>query len=120
MRIMGLIAAFALLLAGCASWQDNSGKVLASVAVTVDSSMKAWAIYCRDHHVDEATHTKVRGVYMRYQLSMAAAEDAYVASVKVGDKGLIKQAVAALNASKDELVLLIKLLTGNNVITEVR
>lgn len=104
-----------LVLSGCATWQSDGGKTLATVAVTVDSAMKGWATYCATHDVPQDEHGAVRSAYQRYQIAMRGASLAYSAAVKVGDKGTWQEAKAAVLAAKDSIIQLVQQFTHKPV-----
>lgn len=102
----------ATMLCGCATWQKNGGKLIASTAVAVDSAMQGWAVWVVDGKATAGDEAKVKLVYIKYQLAMKAASEAYVASVKLEDKSIWTQAVAGLVAAREELIALIANITG--------
>lgn len=105
----------ATMLCGCATWQKNGGKLLASTAVAVDSAMQGWAVWVVDGKATAGDEAKVKLAYIKYQLAMKGASEAYMASVKLGDESIWKRAVAGLMASHDELVALIQNITGKSL-----
>ncbi len=107
-----LLALTTMFLSGCAGWQQDGGKTLATVAVTVDSAMKGWATYCATHDVPQDEHGAVRNSYIRYQIAMKSASEAYQAAVMLKDKSAWQQVQGALLASKDDIVTLIKTFTN--------
>jgi hypothetical protein len=96
---------------GCATWQSNAGKVLASTALTVDASMKGWATYVVKNNISDHQQAPVKDAYAKYQLAMTAAQSAYGAAVANGDQSGWVQAQAALTASSTALTQLIGSLT---------
>lgn len=113
--ILFVLSCSLLLLSGCAGWQQDGGKTLATVAVTVDSAMKGWATYCATHDVPQEEHGAVRSAYERYQIAMRAAALAYQAAAQVGDKGSWLEARAAVLAAKDSIVQLVQQFTHKTV-----
>ena len=95
------------MLAGCATFNGTSGKVLASVAQTADAGMNAWKIYVAKNHLSVEDQRDVKFAYVQYQLAMAAAESAYISMVKTGDRSGWIKARDALTASQVDLISLI-------------
>lgn len=107
------ISIFALLfLVGCASFNSNAGKTLASVATSVDTAMKSYAVYVAVNNVPAQKQSPVRMAYGNYQLAMSAAESAYISLVKTGDRTAWVKASEALVASQGPLLALIAQITG--------
>lgn len=94
----------AIVFCGC----QTAGKTLAATAVTVDSAMRAWAIYVVDGHATPEQENKVRDVYHKYQLAMQASRDAYSAAAVLKDESIYKRTYVGLNAAKEDIVALIK------------
>lgn len=110
MKTVISIIALAFLL-GCATFNDNAGKVLATTAQTVDSGMKAWGVYVAAKHIPPPQQMGVRKAYGNYQLAMAAAEKAYIEMVKTGDRSGWLKARDAMTASQSSLIALIQSIT---------
>jgi len=106
-KLLSLLAVVALL-TGCATWQDNAGKSLASTAKIVDAGMKGWAAYVVRANPSEETQQKVRAAYAQYQLSMDIALSSYTAAVQSKDSSVWEQASAALIASRTSLLNLLQ------------
>lgn len=102
----------ALVLSSCATFQGNAGKVLASTSQTVDAAMQSWAQYLKVNPLPPSRQYKVQKAYQNYQVSMAAAEKAYIALAKNGDKNGWQQASIALTASQAEIIAAITAITG--------
>ncbi len=96
------------LLCGCANFQNTSGKVLTTAALTVDATMHGWAKWSATHPVSDETHAYVRRAYERYQSAMSQAVEAYAAAVNAGDRLGWTQAKASLDASVSSLTTLIQ------------
>ena len=104
-----LIPIFALaFLVGCATFQNNAGKTLASAAATVDAAMKGWAAFVVAGGATDAQQAQVRAAYGKYQLAMSAAETAYLTAVKSGDQSAWGTAASALLASQSQLIALVQ------------
>lgn len=114
MRTSISVIALAFLL-GCATFNDNAGKVLATVAKTVDTAMQGWAQYLKLHPLPPSKQMRVKSAYEKYQLSMAAAEKAYIELVKTGDRTAWQAAAAALTAAQADLLAAITAITGKAV-----
>ncbi len=106
MIALGLV--FLMPLTACTTFQDTAGKVLTTTAATVDKAMQGWATYVVLNQVPEDKQTTVRAAYAKYQLAMAAAEDAYLAGVQSKDQTVYKQAEAALIGASGDLTALIQ------------
>lgn len=98
-------------LVGCATFDQNAGKTLASVAASVDAAMHGWATYVVTAKVSDADQAPVKAAYVKYQASMAAAEAAYIALVKSGSQPAWTAAKDALVASQSQLLALIQAFT---------
>ncbi len=109
MRQIAPIIALAVLLTGCATFNNSAGKLLASTAATVDTSMKAWASYVVVAKIDADGQREVRNAYVKYQAAMATAETAYVALVKDGNRPTWETARTVLAATTASLTDLINL-----------
>lgn len=75
-RTWMLLAVVGLVLTGCAT-QNAAGRLLATTAITVDSSMQGWGEYVRSGQASEADEVVVRGLYARYQVCFRAAKEIY-------------------------------------------
>lgn len=103
------LTAFIVMLSGCAtSFQDASGKTLASVAQSVDSAMKSWAMYVVTANPPADQQAKVRDIYTKYQVSFDAALKAYNAAVITKDKTAWEQASAALLSAQASLLSIVQ------------
>ena len=111
MRTTISVIALAFLI-GCATFNDNAGKVLATAATTVDTAMTSWAQYLKLHPLPASKQMRVKSAYVSYQASMAAAEKAYIELVKTGDRTAWAKVAAALTASQAEVVAAITQITG--------
>jgi len=105
MRKLIPLLALAFLI-GCATFQGNAGKVLATAATTVDAEMKGWAAFVVAGGATDAQQAQVRAAYSKYQIAMSAAETAYMTAVKTGDQSSWGTAAAALLASQSQLIAL--------------
>jgi uncharacterized protein YcfL len=102
------IAIMALLLVvGCASFQATSGKILATSAITVDASMKGWAIWVAKGQATDAQQAAVKSAYQKYQAAISIATGAYETAVTTGDQTAWKQAEIILTNNQTALVNLI-------------
>lgn len=81
MAVILAIVAFA----GCTTVKTNAGKTLASVAVTVDASMKAWAALVVAGQTNPQQEANVKAYYARYQQAMVVARSAYAILATTGD-----------------------------------
>lgn len=102
------IAAIALmaLLIGCATTQDNAGKLLASSAVTVDGAMKGWAAWVAQGQATDDQQAKVRTAYAQYQASMSVAQAAFNTLVATGDASGWQKASTVLTTNQQALMAL--------------
>ena len=108
-KYLSLVAFMSVLLCGCSTTQDSTGKSLASIAQSVDSAMKGWAAYAavNDIRSNNIVYTRVQSAYEEYQTAMDAAKKAYnVAVLTKSQSGWIK-AAEALTAAQQSLVQLI-------------
>lgn len=90
---------FLALLVGCATFDQNAGKFLASTAQTADTAMQSWAVYVIVHKVSDADQAPVKALYVQYQAQMALAEQAYVAMVKASNTQASQDAFTKAQAS---------------------
>ncbi len=98
----------AILLLGCASFNNTAGKLLVSAAMTVDASMKGWASYVVAGGSTPEQENEVKTLYKKYQAAMSVAQTAYVAAASGGDKTVWNNASAALTASSGALSSLVQ------------
>lgn len=92
---------------GCASIQTNAGKLLATTAMTVDASMKGWAVWVAKGQAAPDEETVVKAAYEKYQTAMAIASNAYAVLVATKDQTAWTQAAATLTANAGNLTKLI-------------
>ena len=110
---MNKLAPFILMFAlGCASFQTNAGKTLASTAMTVDAAMKAWSKYVDKNGVDPARNLAVKTAYIRYQAAMQTASMVYVHLSQSKDQSQWVDAAANLLRDSQAVVKLIKAFTS--------
>lgn len=111
LKLFSLTAFMSLLLCGCAttSWEQATGKSLASIAQSVDSAMKGWAKYAalRDIRTNNIVYTRVQAAYEDYQKAMNGALAAYNAAILSKDQSGWAQAANALSAAQQSLLNLI-------------
>lgn len=106
------LCVFALwLCAGCASMQTASGRVLATSAVTVDATMRAWAQYVVAANPPAEDEAAVRRAYENYQSALKVAADAWIAASTSGDQSGYEAALLSLAANEDHIVNLVRSLT---------
>jgi len=112
MKKLGVPLFAALLLAaglggsGCAT-SNPEGRLLASTAQTVDAAMKGWSIWVVDGKAEPYSEVRVRELYGRYQLAMAAAKESYTVWKATGEKTPWERASVTLRQSRDFLLNLI-------------
>jgi hypothetical protein len=109
-KYLSIVAFMSVLLCGCqTTWQDATGKSLASIAQSVDSAMKGWAAYAaaKDIRPDNIVHTRVQAAYAEYQLAFSSALSAYNAAVLSNNQSGWLKASEALTAAQQSLVQLI-------------
>ena len=94
-------------LAGLPSLEDSAGKALASTALIVDATMKAWAAYVVANNVPDAQQAKAKRAYEDYQAAIQAAQEAYAAITGTAGESVWNDAKAALLASSGALIGLI-------------
>src|SRR5690242_4426571 len=84
--------AFGLVLQfGCATtntFQNNSGKFLATTAATVDAAMHGWAVWVASGKASPGDEAQVKAIYQQYQGSMMLATNAYTLAVKLSDPSI--------------------------------
>ena len=110
MKTFFITAFVACFLCGCqTTWQDATGKSLASIAQSVDSAMKGWAAYAaaKDIRPDNIVYTRVQTAYVNYQLAFSSALSAYNAAVLSNNQSGWLKASEALTAAQQSLVQLI-------------
>jgi len=111
-KLIGFVATLAMLAllftsTGCVTFQDRSGKTLASIVQAVDSGMKAWATFVAIGGATPQQEASVKALYEKYQACERVAEAAYVSAALNGDKDGFTRAVTALQAIRTDLILLI-------------
>lgn len=109
---LALVALLTLGLLGCASFQTNAGKTLATITQTVDAAMKGWAVYVSLGKSNPQQQAQVKAAYEKYQMAELAAEHAYVALVNTSGQSAWTQAAAVLTACQNDLLAIIKAITG--------
>lgn len=110
--LLAIVLSFSIL--GCSTYQQTTGKMLASVAITVDGSMKGWASWVKMGKATQSEQDNVKSAYEKYQLAMQTAEDAYLAVLKLDTtdtENALKVALAALDGAKADLVNIVQQLT---------
>lgn len=113
-KIISSFLLVAILATGCATYLENTGKTLASVAITVDGAMKGWASWVKTGHATQANEDSVKAAYEKYQLAMQTAEDAYLSVSKLSTPDTQKAvtvALAALDGCKNDLLTIIQQLS---------
>lgn len=108
LMVLWLYAAIIGMLCGGCHTTNPSGKVLATVAVTVDGAMKGWAIWVHNGNATVEQEAKVKAAYIKYQAAMKVAQEAYKAAYAAKDDSIMTQLVVALQASSDDLIALIQ------------
>jgi hypothetical protein len=103
-----LAAMLLALLCGCAS----TGKAIATASTTVDSSMKAWAVYAYDHPPTEDKMQQIERVLASYHLAEDVALKAWIESQKTGDRTAYQKALAAMLATQADLLALLNTIQG--------
>jgi ABC-type uncharacterized transport system auxiliary subunit len=114
---LAVLVTLALFLAGCATFERNTYKVSASIAATVDHSMRSWASYVVwTRSQDSIDQTKVavqeqqvKRAYQQYQYAQNALFDAqieYKKSAKLGRPAL-ENALSGLSGASNSLLKLI-------------
>jgi len=94
------------LVVGCKTTpQTTAGKLLASTAMTVDSTMKGWATYVAANHVPDEKQKSVKDAYQKYQLAMSVAAISY--GTMANGTNNWESASKALTASSTALTTLI-------------
>lgn len=104
------IAAIALaaLVMGCATFQQNAGKTLASIATTVDAAMSGWATYVTvSGSVSPSQQEQVKQAYEKYQAAMTTALAAYNSLNTTAGQPAWNQALTALQAAQGTLTQLL-------------
>lgn len=105
-----LLAALPAFAAGCA----NTGKAIATSAVTVDSAMTAWAEYVATGKASAKDELAVASALETYQAALKTAQAAYRASYPDGNTPAYQRASAALTASRFHLLNLIETIIRNH------
>jgi len=98
---MGLVLAILLVtsLAGCASFETRSYKVLTGVASTVNISRLAWNDYVAQGHATTNEVIAVRAEYLKYQSAMNEAHvlvDTYQATK---DKDAVTRSIGLVTSA---------------------
>ena len=102
-----LAVAFLAVMVGCATFQSNAGKLLASSALTVDAGMKSWAVWVAKGQATPAQEAQVKAAYQKYQVAIAIANDAYAKLAANNDQAAWTQAANILTANQAGLLQLI-------------
>lgn len=103
-----------LLLAGCATWERNSYRTIATTATMVDATMNAWGDYVRAGMAKSEDEEVVRKAYKRYQQAMASAKVAVEvarAAESSPAKDAAGKALDGVSAASAEIVALIRQFT---------
>lgn len=104
------IAAIALaaLVMGCATFQQNAGKTLATIATTMDAAMSGWATYVTvSGSVSPSQQEQVKQAYEKYQAAMTTALAAYNSLNTTAGQPAWNQALTALQAAQGTLTQLL-------------
>jgi hypothetical protein len=111
-KLSMMVVMAALVCAGCASFQQNAGKTLASIATTVDAAMKSWATYVVvTGKATPAQEAQVKGAYAQYQAAMTSAVAAYGGLSSAAGQPAWNQALATLTGVQTTLLQLVQALT---------
>lgn len=110
-----MITALVLIVSlGCASFQSNAGKTIASVAITVDIGMKFWAKWVNTQGATPEQELMVRNAYMKYQIAMKTAKIAYADLAVDGNKVTWSIVEKTLVDTSDSIVQLISAFSKTN------
>ena len=96
------------LLSGCITFQDSSGKLLASTVQTVDAAMKGWATYVALGGATPQQEAAVKASYEKYQAVERIAERAYIDAALTGNQDGFTIAAKVLEGARLNLLLLIQ------------
>lgn len=108
MRNTLVAIALAALVMGCATFQQNAGKTLATIATTVDAAMTGWATYVTvSGTVTPAQQAQVKSAYEKYQACMATALAAYNGLSSSAGQPSWTQALTTLQAAQGTLTQLL-------------
>lgn len=74
MRIRAIAAALLIATLGCASFEKNLYRGVASIEVAVDAGMKTWGNYVFARSLTDAQQAPIKSAYEDYQKAMAVLE----------------------------------------------
>ena len=110
MKRLILSLTLGLLVVGCANlqtnFQNNAGKFLTSVALTVDAAMKGWAIYDVSGHSNPAEEAQVKAIYQQYQTYFAVATNSYTLALAANNFAIFIAPSNNLQAVQNQIVTL--------------
>lgn len=104
LKTQALAAIAALLIAGCASVETTSYKVIGVTTVSVDAAMNGWGDYVRAGKATFDNESAVRSAYGQYQAAMRTAQAALQAYQAGKDKATLDRALDVLDAMKNALI----------------
>lgn len=103
------------LFTGCASWEKNSYRSIATTATLVDATMNAWGDYVRAGMAKPEDEVVVKKAYQRYQQAMAAAKVAVAVGRAAKDsqaESAAGKAIDGVASAASEIVALIRVFTA--------
>lgn len=109
-----LMAGLLVFATGCASWEKNSYRTLATTSTMVDATMNAWGDYVRSGMATTADEDTVRKAYKKYQQAMATARVAVEvarAAESSQSKDAASKALDGVSACTSEIIALIQRFT---------
>lgn len=110
-----LLGLFLLTGSTCQNYENTTGKVLVTTAVTVDKTMQGWASYVVATGTTEAQQDGVRKAYSQYQASMDVAQKMYGTYMITKDQGSLEAALNVLANNKLALLNLIAQFSNGKV-----
>jgi hypothetical protein len=98
---------------GCAT-TNQDGRMLASVAVSVESAMEGWGEWVKAGQATAQDEARVKEAYEDYQAAMRAAKKAYVLAHDTGEKSGWATAARVLKGTQKELLALVERLSNKS------
>ena len=103
-----LLAILAAVAVGCASFQTNSYRTVGVITTSVEAARQAFVAYENTGAVTQKQHDQVQAVYVKYQLAMKVAADAFVAYNLTKNQDALTVALNAAAASSADVIALVE------------
>ena len=103
----------------CKSPEQTAYRIVGSTVTLVDTSMNIWGDYVRAGKATNAQQAQVRAIYEKYQAAMRVVKDAVLSlkTTSTADQAVWLNVTSAMDATANDLVILINKLTQKDLTT---